>query len=112
MHLDICSLNPLQPCSMQERCDSMSVRLLCSADAQRGAQCSLQLRLMLSCSHAAERSHAESRNEALSYQQPAAGGGAWSSFYCIFRRRDAAGRQTALCARSCLNKYLCIAVSE
>lgn len=111
MHLDICSLNPLQPCSMQERCDSISVRLLCSADAQRGAQCLLQLRLMLSCSHAAERSHAESRDEALSYQQPAAGGGlgplftASSDFEMLQEDR-------ALYARSCLNKYLCITMSE
>lgn len=53
----------------------MSVWLLCSADAQRGAQCLLQLSLMLSCSHAAERSHAESSNEVPRYHQPAAGGG-------------------------------------
>lgn len=35
----------------------------------------LQLRLKLSCSQAAERSHVGSRNDALSYQQPAARGG-------------------------------------
>lgn len=34
-HPDICYLNYLRPCSMQARCDFMSVRLLCSAAAER-----------------------------------------------------------------------------